>query len=183
MVRMGIPEKFADFMDRINRFPIDIELAKQNELNALSKIFNYTYYDPKFKFRKMSNIVREAAEFRHSQKYRPLTYVPTTYMEKNYITQSSIQDLISKYMGMPYYMVDKEKLDEIIYGLLGDVGVPQGASTSCSLATLAIRYVEERVKSLGLEMVAYADDVILAGPTEFDPQSVLENQNLGLRVN
>lgn len=92
-------------------------------------------------------------------------------------------EITSKYYGKPFAKLTKEEKNDLAYGYLGEFGVPQGAPTSCSLATLAIRIIEERIRQLGLEMVAYADDVILAGPSEFDPKSVLEDQNLGLKVN
>jgi hypothetical protein len=43
----------------------------------------------------------------------------------------------------------------IIQGITKDKGVPQGAPTSCSLATLSLRYLEKLYKIL-----FYADDVI-----------------------
>lgn len=92
-------------------------------------------------------------------------------------------EITSKYYGRPFVKLTRQEKNDLAYGYLGEFGVPQGAPTSCSLATLAIRIIEERIKTQGLEMVAYADDVILAGPTEFDPQSVLEDHDLGLRVN
>jgi hypothetical protein len=72
MVRMGFPVKFVNFMDQINRFPIDLELVKLNELKALSKIYNYSDDNPRFKFRHMSRLVQEAAEYRKVGRY--MTY-------------------------------------------------------------------------------------------------------------
>lgn len=72
MVRMGFPVKFASLMDQINRFPIDLELVKLNELNALSKIYNYADDYPRFKFQHMSKLVQEAAEYRQVGRY--MTY-------------------------------------------------------------------------------------------------------------
>jgi hypothetical protein len=44
-------------------------------------------------------------------------------------------------------------------------GVPQGAPTSCSLATLALRYLV----AAGRKIIAYADDVI------YFPEKINEN--------
>lgn len=92
-------------------------------------------------------------------------------------------EITSKYYGKPFIKLTRQEKNDLAYGYLGEFGVPQGAPTSCSLATLVLRIIEERVKTQGLEMVAYADDVVLAGPTEFNPKSVLEDESLGLRVN
>lgn len=60
---MGFPEKFALFMEKINKFPIDLEYAKLDEMNALAKIFSYTKEDPEFKYNRMSDAVKQAAVY------------------------------------------------------------------------------------------------------------------------
>jgi hypothetical protein len=58
-------------------------------------------------------------------------------------------------------------------------GVPQGAPTSCSLSTLALRNLE-RNKSI----LFYADDVIyFPSSSTDDPVKDLESKDLGLEVN
>jgi len=64
-------------------------------------------------------------------------------------------------------------------------GVPQGAPTSCSLATLALRPLEEKVKESRVEdLVLYADDVIyFPEDANADPIERLENPKMGIKVN
>jgi hypothetical protein len=57
-------------------------------------------------------------------------------------------------------------------------GVPQGAPTSCSLATLALRRLEEKLKVL-----FYADDVFyFPEKAEGDHAKALEDEDLGLII-
>jgi len=65
--------------------------------------------------------------------------------------------------------------------MVKDRGVPQGAPTSCSLATLALRFIEEK-----RDVVIYADDIIFFPnklESEHDPAWVLEDSSMGVRCN
>jgi hypothetical protein len=60
-----------------------------------------------------------------------------------------------------------------------EIGVPQGAPTSCSLATLSLRDLERDKKVL-----LYADDIIyFPENSQEDPKVALENQARGREVN
>lgn len=57
-------------------------------------------------------------------------------------------------------------------------GVPQGAPTSCSTATLALRHLERT-----LDVIIYADDIIyFPKDSSKDPIEALENYSMGLLV-
>jgi hypothetical protein len=57
-------------------------------------------------------------------------------------------------------------------------GVPQGAPTSCSLATLALRRLEAKLKVL-----IYADDIIyFPSDGKADHAQALTDEHLGLQV-
>lgn len=63
--------------------------------------------------------------------------------------------------------------------MVKDRGVPQGAPTSCSIATLALRFIENK-----LDVIIYADDVIyFPKDSSQDPAWVLEDSSMGIRVN
>jgi len=65
--------------------------------------------------------------------------------------------------------------------MVKDRGVPQGAPTSCSLATLALRFIEDK-----RDVVIYADDIIFFPnklESEHDPAWVLEDSSMGIRCN
>jgi len=58
-------------------------------------------------------------------------------------------------------------------------GVPQGAPTSCSLATLALRWLERQYK-----IIIYADDVIYCPKSaDSDPVKDLNNELYGIELN
>lgn len=60
-----------------------------------------------------------------------------------------------------------------------EVGVPQGAPTSCSLATLALRPLERLI-----DCVLYADDGVYAPHTsDVDPVVVVSNPAFGVQAN
>jgi len=60
-----------------------------------------------------------------------------------------------------------------------EVGVPQGAPTSCSLATLALRPLEQLI-----DCVLYADDGVYAPHTsDVDPVVVVSNPVFGVQAN
>lgn len=61
-------------------------------------------------------------------------------------------------------------------------GVPQGAPTSCSLATLPLRDIERRAASEGIDLVLYADDLVAASDKEFNP-TLLEDPEKGISIN
>lgn len=61
-------------------------------------------------------------------------------------------------------------------------GVPQGAPTSCSLATLPLREIEKVASSKGISLVLYADDLVAASDKEFDP-TLLEDPERGISIN
>lgn len=63
------------------------------------------------------------------------------------------------------------------------VGVPQGAPTSPNLATLALRRIEHRCEKANVDIVLYADDVILASDSEFDPLKLAEDKPSGIIIN
>lgn len=182
MVRIGFPIRFADFMLQINKFPIDLEFMKLNEMQAISKLMDYITRNPDFKFRKTSGLTRRIVK-EHGGVARCGMSAYTVYSIINKVATArdggeyiTLTDVIDSMFDMPE--------SYSIYGIAkANLGVPQGAPTSCSLATLALRTIEERVKDQGLEMVAYADDVIIAGKTEFDPSSVLEDESIGLTIN
>jgi hypothetical protein len=59
------------------------------------------------------------------------------------------------------------------------VGVPQGAPTSCSVATLCLRDIETRMKS-----VLYADDGVYSPETSSDTEiEKVEDPEKGVRLN
>jgi len=65
--------------------------------------------------------------------------------------------------------------------LVKDRGVPQGAPTSCTLATLSLRFIEDK-----RDVVIYADDIIFFPnklESEHDPAWVLEDSSMGVRCN
>jgi len=67
----------------------------------------------------------------------------------------------------------------IILSNIKDKGVPQGAPTSCSLATLVIR----KLVQLGLKLLVYADDVIYFPKNPHDDHAAaLSNELFGLEV-
>jgi hypothetical protein len=67
----------------------------------------------------------------------------------------------------------------IIMANVKDKGVPQGAPTSCSLATLVIR----KLVQLGLKLLVYADDVIyFPRDPHADHAKALSNDLFGLMV-
>jgi hypothetical protein len=175
IVGLGFPERFADFMHQINKFPIDIELMKLNELPTMSKLLDYANRNPSFKFRKMSKLVKTIIEIYRGTYNGPPIDLKEVLSDGNNLEKVTMSDVANTLFGMSAYS---------IYGITrSNHGVPQGAPTSCSLATLVLRTIEERVRDLGLEMVSYADDVIIAGKMEFDPGSVLEDKSLGLAIN
>lgn len=175
MVRLGFPERFASLMYKINKFPIDIELMKINELPSMSKLLDYANQHPDFKFKKMSKLVQMIVEIYRGTYDGPPINLSEVVSKPRGMAQIRMSDVANTMFSMSAYS---------IYGIRrSDHGVPQGAPTSCSLSTLVLRIVEERLRSLNLEMVAYADDVIIAGKTDFDPKSVLEDQSLGLTIN
>jgi len=58
-------------------------------------------------------------------------------------------------------------------------GVPQGAPTSCSIATLALRGIEEK-----LDVIIYADDIIyFPSSSDVDPVKDLSDPDRGLIIN
>jgi hypothetical protein len=58
-------------------------------------------------------------------------------------------------------------------------GVPQGAPTSCSVATLALRDIESR-----LDVIIYADDIIYFPEDGYcDPIKDLSDEERGLIIN
>lgn len=60
-----------------------------------------------------------------------------------------------------------------------DFGVPQGAPTSCSVATLCLRAIEERMKS-----VLYADDGVYSPETSLDSEvGKVEDPERGVMLN
>lgn len=63
------------------------------------------------------------------------------------------------------------------------VGVPQGAPTSPSLATLALREVERRAEKEKVQIILYADDVILASSEDFNPNKIANIPEIGVRIN
>jgi hypothetical protein len=175
MVRMGFPERFADLMYQINKFPIDIELMKLNELPTMSKLLDYANKNPNFEFRKMSKLVRTIIEIYRGTYTGPPIDLKEVLSNREGLERITMSDVANTMFGMSAYS---------IYGITrSNHGVPQGAPTSCSLSTLILRTIEERLKELNLEMVAYADDVIIAGKREFDPSSLLEDASLGLTIN
>lgn len=175
MVRLGFPESFADFMYQINKFPIDIELMKLNELPTMSKLLDYANRNPNFKFRKMSRLVKTIIEIYRGTYNGPPIDLKEVLSNREGLERVTMADVANTMFGMSAYS---------IYGITrSNHGVPQGAPTSCSLATLVLRIIEERIKIAGLKMVAYADDVIIAGKMEFNPKSILEDQSLGLAIN
>lgn len=175
MVKIGFPERFADFMYQINKFPIDIELLKLNELPTMSKLLDYANQNPKFKFRKMSRLVKTIVEIYRGEYQGPPINLKEVISNRDNLERITMSDVANTMFGMSAYS---------IYGITrSNHGVPQGAPTSCSLSTLILRTIEERLRKLDLEMVAYADDVIIAGRKEFNPSSLLEDQSLGLTIN
>jgi hypothetical protein len=57
-------------------------------------------------------------------------------------------------------------------------GVPQGAPTSCSIATLALREIEEK-----FDVIIYADDIIyFPKSSDCDPVADLSDKDKGLIV-
>lgn len=174
MVRMGFPIKFALFIEQLNRFPIDIEYMKLNELPSMSKLVDYARQHPEFEFRKMSNLVKTIiAIYRGTYSGEPINLKEV--LRSDSTGKLTMSDVANTLFGLSAYS---------IYGISrSSYGVPQGAPTSCSLSTLILREIEERARKLGLELVCYADDVILAGPVEFDPSSILEDKALGLNIN
>lgn len=65
------------------------------------------------------------------------------------------------------------------YSSIKTVGVPQGAPTSCSLATLCLRHVERMIKS-----VIYADDLmVFPKSSSTDPKKIIHNETYGALVN
>lgn len=175
MVRLGFPEKFADLMYKINKFPMDIELMKLNELPSMSKLLEFANQNPEFKFRKMSKLVQMIVEIYRGTYNGPPINLSEVVSNAKGLDKIRMSDVANTMFGMSAYS---------IYGIRrSNHGVPQGAPTSCSLSTLILRIIEERLDKLNLKVVAYADDVIIAGKTEFDPRSVLEDQSLGLTIN
>lgn len=63
------------------------------------------------------------------------------------------------------------------------IGVPQGAPTSPNLATIALRRIEHRCEKANVDIVLYADDVILASDSEFDPVVLAEDRPSGIIIN
>jgi hypothetical protein len=60
-------------------------------------------------------------------------------------------------------------------------GVPQGAPTSCSTATLTLRPLERKQEG---RLIIYADDVIYFPETSSeDPIKTLEDEEMGIKVN
>jgi len=59
------------------------------------------------------------------------------------------------------------------------IGVPQGAPTSCSVATLCLRDIEKRIRS-----VLYADDGVYAPKTSSDSEiEKVEDPEKGVMLN
>lgn len=59
-----------------------------------------------------------------------------------------------------------------------EVGVPQGAPTSCGLATLVLRPLETEI-----DILAYADDTITApDSSDWDPEKFFNRKELGIRL-
>lgn len=175
MVRLGFPERFAEFMYKINKFPIDIELMKVNELPSMSKLLDYANNHPNFKFRKMSKLVQMIVQIYRGTYDGPPINLSETISNREGLEKMRMSDVANTLFGMSAYS---------LYGITrSNHGVPQGAPTSCSLSTLILREIEERLRMFDIEMVAYADDVIIAGKKEFDPKSFLEDQSLGLTIN
>lgn len=74
---------------------------------------------------------------------------------------------------------DPVKLATFIESNSKRYGVPQGAPTSCSLATLALRRLEAKLKKI----LFYADDVIyFPNSLEDDPIIALTDKELGIEV-
>lgn len=72
----------------------------------------------------------------------------------------------------------KRLVEFVIEDLIKDRGVPQGAPTSCSLATLVLRILKD------LDVVIYADDLIyFPKSSDCDPVRDLSNSEFGLIVN
>jgi len=70
-------------------------------------------------------------------------------------------------------------VDETMTNVTKDRGVPQGAPTSCSLSTLALRRLESNH-----EILFYADDVIyFPQNSTSNPVKMLTSSKFGLEVN
>jgi len=62
-----------------------------------------------------------------------------------------------------------------------EVGVPQGAPTSCSIATLTLRPLEKEQEG---RLVIYADDIVyFPKNSKENPIETLENPEMGIKVN
>lgn len=123
----------------------------------------------------MSRLVRTIVEIYRGTYDGPPIDMREVISNRDDQHKMTMSDVANTMFGMSAYS---------IYGIRrSDHGVPQGAPTSCALATLILRNIEERLNKLNLEMVAYADDVIIAGQREFDPSSLLEDAKLGLTIN
>jgi len=67
-------------------------------------------------------------------------------------------------------------LGELISPLYKMFGVPQGASTSCSLSTLSLEHVtnSQELSNRNIKTIMYADDGLIFGNSEADVKEVLK---------
>jgi len=121
-----------------------------------------------------------------NSKGRGLITIHSRIKEQNPLTDPSrdarVQEALDKILGpllegqSLFSIVDEEKNLKIIPKT---IGVPQGAPTSCSVATLCLREIETRMKS-----VLYADDGVYSPETADDSEICkVEDPEKGVKLN
>lgn len=158
---MGFSKRFCSFITEINRFPVVVKKAWLNESNALAKW--WALYHEKPRFSERSRLAK--LECWHQIMADVVNRVWSDYTKSNEWLLSSPGSRGERVWDGSWF------------------GVPQGAPTSCALATLVLRDIEKKLTEDGIEMVAYADDLVIASNKPFNPADYLERPDLGLYVN